>query len=202
MSKQTQMRSVVIILIVIALVLAAIVSLFVAGSDEEAFDSGRIGGDFVLHSNSGPVSLQQFRGKLVLLFFGYTHCPDVCPTTMNHVAEALDLLSEGERAKVQPLFITVDPMRDSVEHLSRYVAFFHPKIIGLSGSMDEIRQVAEKYSVEFFSDEGDRQGDSYLVSHASYLFLINTQGEVSDMMSDHTAPADIAEALRRQIPRS
>lgn len=200
MSEQNQMRSVAMVLFAIALVVTAIVSLFVMESDDSRSVSDRIGGDFTLHSSSGPVSLKQFSGKAVLLFFGYTHCPDVCPTTMSNVSETLDLLSESEREKVQPLFITVDPLRDSVEHLAKYVAFFHPKIIGLSGTTDEIKSVAQKYTVEYFKD-GEEAADKYLISHTSYLFLINPEGEVSDLMSDHTSPADIANTLRQYISR-
>lgn len=200
MSEQHQMRSVAMVLFAVALVVTAVVSLFMMGGEDNRPASDRVGGDFVLQASSGPVSLEQFRGKAVLLFFGYTHCPDVCPTTMSNVSETLNLLSESEREKVQPLFITVDPLRDSVEHLAKYVAFFHPKIIGLSGTTDEIKRVAQKYTVEYFKD-GEEGTDKYLISHTSYLFLINPDGEVSDLMSDHTSPADIANTLRQYISR-
>ncbi|MES0371343.1 MAG: SCO family protein [Mariprofundaceae bacterium] len=201
MSEQHQMRSVAMVLFAMALLVTAVVSLFVIGGEDINPDTEHVGGDFTLQSSSGSVSLKQFRGKAVLLFFGYTHCPDVCPTTMSNLSETLDLLSEREREKVQPLFITVDPLRDSVEHLAKYVAFFHPKIIGLSGTTDEIKSVAQKYTVEYFKDGEESEADKYLISHTSYLFLINPEGEVSDLMSDHTSPADIADALRQYISR-
>jgi len=201
MSEQNQMRSVMIILAAMVLVIAGTVALFMINAGDDEFSSEHIGGDFVLQSSSGDVSLQQFRGQAVLLFFGYTHCPDVCPTIMSSVAETMSLLSEAEQSRVQPLFITVDPERDSVEHLGKYVRFFHPKIIGLSGSEGDIKKVAEKYSVQFFRDDlADAGIENYLMNHTSYLFLINPEGEVVDMMSDHTSPVDIAKTLRQQIP--
>jgi len=204
MSDQQQMRSVAIILLAIAMLVTAIVSLVVISGDSDKPQAGlQSGGDFTLQSSSGPVSLKQFRGQVVLLFFGYTHCPAICPTTMCNVAEAMNLLNKAENDRVQPLFITVDPARDSVEHLSKYTSFFHPKLIGLSGSEEAIKRVAEKYSVQFFRDNSADSGhENYLVNHTSYLFLIDGQGKVADLMSSNTLPQDIAAAVRRHIPRA
>lgn len=201
MSDKQQMRSVAIILLAIAVLVTAIVSLFLIGNDSDEPQSGlHNSGDFTLQSSSGPVSLSQFRGQVVLLFFGYTHCPDICPTTMTNVATAMDQLNEAERNRVQPLFITVDPERDTVEHLSKYVGFFHPKLIGLSGSRDAIKRVAGSYSVEFFRDDLTEAGSgNYLINHSTHLFLIDGNGEVADIMSSNTLPQDIAASVRRHI---
>ncbi len=152
---------------------------------------------FTLKSLTGPVSLHDFKGKAVLLFFGYTHCPDVCPATMNNVAMALRTL--GEQAdQVSVLFVTVDPERDSVTHLEKYAAFFHPNIIGLSGSQEEVRGAAAQFNVEFFKQVGEEK-DRYEVIHTSRLFMINWSGEILDVMSHHTEPDDIAIALRKWL---
>jgi len=153
--------------------------------------------DFTLQSVNGPVSLHDFKDKKVLLFFGYTHCPDICPATMNNVAMALRSL-KAEAEKVQVLFVTVDPERDTAEHLAKYVAFFHPNIIGLTGTAEQIKSAAGAYDAEFFKQvtEG-RQG--YEVIHTSMLFLINSEGKILDIMSHHTEPDDIAIALRRWL---
>lgn len=202
MSNQQQMRAVIIVLMLVALTISASLALFLFSEEEESAPIRQRGGDFVLNSSKGPVSLQQFRGQVVLLFFGYTHCPDVCPTTMSNVADAMDLLSSAEQASVQPLFVTVDPARDSVEYLAKYVAFFHPKLIGLSGSAAQVKKAAEAYSVQYFKDDVTDAGkDNYYMNHSSYLFLIDPNGKVVDMMSEHTTPQDIATALRRYIPR-
>lgn len=205
MSDNQQMRTVLVILIAFALVVTSVVLLIIyAGNDEtpvEGAGNGEAG--FRLHSASGVVTLEQFRGQVVLLFFGYTHCPDICPTTMSNVAAAMDLLTPAEQQKVQPIFITVDPERDSAGHLAEYVGFFHPKMIGLSGTMQEIRQAAKNFSVEFFVDNGSDNASkgNYLISHTSYLFLIDKQGKVSDMMSSFTTPQDIAATVRKYVSR-
>jgi len=202
MSDQQQMRSVIIILMAVALLVSGSVAfLMISKADNESAGEA-IKGDFILNSSSGPVSLHQFHGQVVLLFFGYTHCPDVCPATMTNVADAMDLLSERERQLVQPLFITVDPTRDSVEHLTQYVSFFHPKLIGLSGSEDQIRKAAELFSVQYFRDDwADAGKGNYYLNHTSYLFLINPGGEIADLMSDHTTPQDIAASVRQYVSR-
>jgi len=152
--------------------------------------------DFTLQSVAGEVSLHDFSGKVVLLFFGYTHCPDICPATMNNVATALGQLNDVEKKMVQVLFVTVDPERDSVEYLKKYVGFFHAGIIGLSGSAEQIKKAASAYGVEFYKLDGNNTG-GYEVIHTSRLFLINRDGVMSDIMSYKTAPEDISTALRK-----
>jgi len=202
MSDQQQMRSVIIVLMVVALLVSGSIALFLLSAEDHENAGEQIHGDFILSSSTGPVSLKQFRGKAVILFFGYTHCPDVCPTAMSNVAAAMDLLSDTEQAEVQPLFITVDPVRDSVAHLTEYVGFFHPKLIGLSGSEAQIKKAAELFSVQYFRDEwADAGKDNYYLNHTAYLFLIDPDGKVTDLMSDHTMPEDIAAALRQVISR-
>ena len=202
MSDQQQMRSVIIVLMVVALLVSGSMALFILSDEGHENTGEQINGDFLLDSISGPVSLQQFRGQAVLLFFGYTYCPDVCPTTMSNVADTMELLSDEEQMLVQPLFITVDPARDTVEHLAKYVSFFHPKLMGLSGSEKQIKKAAELFSVQYFRDEwADAGKDNYYLNHTAYLFLIDPDGRVTDLMSDHTTPKDIAAALRQVISR-
>ena len=107
------------------------------------------GGDFTLTSAAGPVALADLRGKVVLLYFGYTYCPDICPTALATAAAALGSLSEAEAARVAMLFISVDPARDSPAHLREYTAFFHPAIVGVTGSEAEVAAVAARYGVYF-----------------------------------------------------
>ncbi|OIO67539.1 MAG: hypothetical protein AUJ57_11200 [Zetaproteobacteria bacterium CG1_02_53_45] len=154
--------------------------------------------DFTLQSVTGPVSLSDLRGQIVLLFFGYTHCPDVCPATMNNVASALRQLDTTDAKRVKVLFVTVDPERDSAEHLAKYLSFFNPDFIGLTGSPQAIKKTTAQYDVELFI-EGDNKSDSYEVIHSSLLFLINGDGKIADVMSHHTEPDDIAIALRKWL---
>jgi len=201
MAEQQQMKSVIMVMAVVALLIVSLVTLFVLTADDSQRPEPKTA-RFLLQSSSGPVTLEQFRGEVVILFFGYTHCPDVCPTTLSNVAAALDILSANELAHVQPLFITVDPARDTADYLAKYVGFFHPKMIGLSGTEDAIHKAAESFSVQYFKDDiTDAGKDNYYMNHTSYLFLIDDRGEVVDMMSEHTTPEDIAKAVRQYIPR-
>jgi protein SCO1/2 len=154
--------------------------------------------DFLLQSQSGMVSLSDFRGQVVLLFFGYTHCPDVCPATMNNIATALHQLADDERANVQVLFVTVDPQRDSLEYLSEYLRFFQANIIGLSGTPEQIHQAAKAYEVGYFR-QGTENNPDYQMLHSSKLFLINAEGKLSDIMGYKTASEDIAATLRQWL---
>jgi len=187
------------------LLLAALVAITMAacdsGDDQQSTGGALLGGDFTLDSASSSLSLHDFQGKNVLLYFGYTHCPDVCPMTLANVGAALDLLDEAERSRVQGLFVTVDPERDSVEVVTDYARYFHPGIIGLSGSKTAIKDVARKYQVfynKFFDQDSESEKD-YSVTHADHLFLINGQGAVVDIMSHNTKPEDIVEAVRAHL---
>ncbi len=113
------------------------------------------GGPFQLIDHTGrEVTAQDFRGQYTLVHFGYTFCPDVCPTTLSRMSAVMDLL--GEQAnRVQPLLITVDPARDTPEVLAKYVAFFHPKLIGLTGTEDQVRSATDAYMV-FYARPSDR----------------------------------------------
>ncbi|MDQ7010634.1 MAG: SCO family protein [Mariprofundaceae bacterium] len=186
-----------ILILLVAAVTAGVWSLLNTPDKQPGRAPGS-GGDFTLMSGAGPVSLHDFRGKVVLLFFGYTHCPDICPATLQHVGQALDLLESAEQERVRTLFITVDPERDTPAHLAGYVRFFHDGIIGLGGSLADIRQVARQYGVEFFHEKNDSGGD-YQVVHTSYLFLLDASGAVVDRMSHRTSPQDIATALKRWL---
>lgn len=116
---------------------------------------------------------------------------------MNNVAMALRSL-KTEADRVQVLFVTVDPQRDTADHLAKYVSFFHPNIIGLTGTPEAIKRTAGAYDAEFFTQESDG-GDEYEMIHTSMLFMINNKGEILDIMSHHTEPDDIAIALRKWL---
>ncbi len=154
-----------------------------------------LGGEFTLTAHTGEqVSLSDFRGQVVVIYFGFSFCPDVCPIHLTLLGAALDRL--GRRAdRVQPLFISVDPERDTVEVLSNYVAHFHTGLIGLTGSQAEIDQVAAQYAVahEIIREPGL---DDYLVSHTSVLFVIDEHGRVVDLLTPDVTPDQLAAQLR------
>lgn len=154
------------------------------------------GGDFTLHSIKGPVSLHDFKGKVVLLFFGYANCPDVCPTSLAFSTKALNTLNKDELAQVQPLFVSIDPQRDSVEKLAEFVTFFHSKFIGLTGSENEIRQVARLYGVKYYQVELEGSASGYAVNHSAAVYLITQDGTLRFLFPHGTSPALIVKAIR------
>jgi protein SCO1 len=131
--------------------------------------------DFTLMSANGPVSLSDFAGKYVFIYFGYTFCPDVCPATMNELAELEKLLGE-DADQIQVIMITVDPARDTPERLAEYMAFFSNNFIGLAGTDEEIAAVAQPYGVFYEAHEGTAES-GYLVDHSTRTYLLNPNRE-------------------------
>jgi len=133
--------------------------------------------DFKLKNTEGKdVKLSDFRGKIVLIFFGYTHCPDICPTALNKLSKVYEGLGK-DKEKVKVIFITVDPERDKPEVIKDYLSFFNKDFIGLYGSVEEIKKVAKEYMVFFRKvDEGSKAG--YLVDHTDAIFLVDKKGQL------------------------
>ena len=131
--------------------------------DEPPRPYSNMGGDFTLSSVSGPVSLSDFEDKAVLVFFGYTHCPDVCPTELVRMGHVLNNLTASEREQVRGLFVSIDPARDTLQRITEYVNFFHPSIIGLTGTNEQIHQVAQQYFVLYQKSLVLYQDNSFLI---------------------------------------
>ena len=156
-----------------------------------------IGGPFALvdHFNK-TVTDADFRGRYMLIFFGYTYCPDVCPTTLTEISDALELLGK-DAADIAPIFITVDPERDKPEHMKEYVKHFHPKIIGMSGSVEQVKNVAGVYRVFFQkAREKDAEPDDYLMNHSSTTYLMGKDGKFLTHFSHGTSAKDIAAKIK------
>ena len=133
--------------------------------------------DFSLTDHNGKIfNLSDYKGNIVLINFGYTNCPDVCPTTLVKFREILMELDD-EKDNLKALFITVDPERDTVEKLKNYIPHFHSEIIGLTGTMQEIKDVSDLYNVIFFK-ENEKSDKEYLMSHSPSIYLINKNGEL------------------------
>ena len=154
-----------------------------------------LGGDFTLQSDKGPVSLSDFKGKVVPIYFGFTHCPDVCITSLNKITAALKSLPEDEHNQIQPLFITVDPERDDVKKVSEYARYFDPKIIGLSGSPDEIARVAQRYLVIYEKVKLEDSAMDYTMDHSSVIYVVGRNGKIASLVHH----ADTAEALVKYL---
>ena len=129
------------------------------------------GGDFTLNSASGPFDLKAQRGKVVLIYFGYTFCPDICPTNLMLIAQAINALNKDELARVQGVFISVDPARDTLDRLATYTKYFHPSILGVTGKPDHIASIAKQYGAVYRKVEGESQG-GYLIDHSSNTYVI------------------------------
>jgi protein SCO1/2 len=136
-----------------------------------------LGGPFTLENGNGKqVSDRDFRGKYMLVYFGYTFCPDVCPTTLNEVADALDRL--GPKAdRLQPIFITVDPRRDTAPVMKQYTAAFSPRLLGLTGTPEQIAKVAKEYRVYYAEHRTGPGPDDYSMDHSSILYLMGPDGK-------------------------
>jgi protein SCO1 len=156
-----------------------------------------IGGPFTLQGGSGKqVTDKDFRGKYMLVYFGYTFCPDVCPTTLTAVADALDKLGPAG-ARIQPLFITVDPKRDTPEVVKQYAAAFGPRIEGLTGTPEEIAAVAKEYRVYYAEHRTGPGPNDYSMDHSSVLYLMSpTGGFVAPVRADQSGD-EIAANLRK-----
>lgn len=151
--------------------------------------------DFTLSAEGGAVSLSQFRGRLVLLYFGYTNCPDICPTSLGSLGQALNLLDEKQAADVQVIFVSVDPQRDTPEKLANYARMFYPSFIGLTGTPEQIDVITKNMGVYYRLNEPDANG-YYVVEHSSSILALDREGRLMAMWSFGQQPSEIASDLR------
>lgn len=158
-----------------------------------------VGGEFLLYSSKGPVALSDFRGKVVLLYFGYTKCPDVCPTSLSIMTQALNGLSESELIGVQSIFISVDPQRDTYEALDEYADYFHPNLMGITGTPEQVAEVAARYGARYYQVELEGSSFGYAVNHSSVIYLLSQQGVLHFLFPHATPSSVILEAIRYQL---
>lgn len=154
----------------------------------------QFGGPFSLIDHNGEArSDRDFRGRFMLIYFGYTHCPDLCPTGLQTIATALDELGAAAD-RIQPLFVTVDPARDTVELLRDYVGYFHPRLIGLTGSEQQIRAVSKAYRIHRLKVVTEDE-DDYLVTHSTITYLMGPDGRFVTLFPHDTDSAFMAQIL-------
>jgi protein SCO1 len=168
-----------------------------AGSSSSSSSSVPIGGPFSLTDHTGrAVTDKDFQGKLMLVMFGYTYCPDVCPTQLSTASDAIDAL--GDLAdKITPIFITIDPERDTVDHLKEYISYFHPSLVALTGTDKQIKEVAKAYRV-YFAKSGENKDDpeDYLMDHSAITYLVGADGKFRTHFSHGTDADTMAKRIR------
>lgn len=158
------------------------------------------GGDFTLASAAGPVELHAMRGSVVVLFFGYTSCPDVCPTSLGLLSMALNALSEDEVKQVRGLFISVDPERDSLERLQEYGSYFHSQIRGVTGTLEQVAAVAKMYGAAYRKSE-QSGGNGYVMDHTADLYVIDHTGSLHSRIRHGTPATELLQILRQLLAR-
>lgn len=159
-----------------------------------------LGGPFTLVNHEGEtVTEETYRGTAMLVYFGFTYCPDMCPASLQLLKVALDELDADERAAFQPILISVDPERDTPESLAQYVSgsAFPENLVGLTGTLDQVRAAATGYGVYFSRVEDSSLTSGYTVDHVSVIFLMDRNGEFVDIFPHGTAPTVIAQRLQR-----
>ena len=183
--------------VVVFLALLVGVGWYRSGSLEKvSIGTPNIGGPFTLTDGDGrTVTDQTYRGKWLLVYFGYTYCPDACPTGLNNIAGALKLLG-GDADKIQPLFITVDPARDTAAAMKAYVAAFDPRIAGLTGTPEQIDAVARAYRA-YYKRVGE--GDDYVMDHSVAIYVMDPEGKYSTALRHTATPQEIAASLEKLL---
>ncbi|MGG5819779.1 SCO family protein [Falsiroseomonas sp. HW251] len=157
-----------------------------------------LGGPFSLVNHEGrPVTEQSFAGRFLLLFFGYSYCPDVCPTELGVIATAMDELGPAA-ARVTPVFVSVDPERDTPAQLADYVSRFHPALVGLTGTPEQVAAAARAYRV-YYAKVNRPDMSQYLMDHSSFIYLVGPDGRVRALFRPETPPEAIAQAVRGQL---
>ena len=210
-----------IALAAVAVVVAAAVAAWIltpgpGGGSERTGGQAAIGGPFELVNTQGETVTQaDFRGRYMLVYFGFTYCPDVCPSSLMDMSRALDRLAEDAPAKAErvvPIFITVDPARDDVQAMRDYVANFHPRLVGLTGSQQQVKAAADAFRVyyekvspqEYFGSEAAASGTEadYLMAHSSYMLLMGPDGGYITNFKYEAGPAEIAQGLKEHVEGS
>lgn len=165
--------------------------------DDLMYGRGSVGGPFTLIDQTGRQrSDTEFRGKLMVVYFGYTYCPDICPTDLMAITQALDALGPAAE-DVQPVFITIDPERDT-KVLAEYVSAFHRSLAGLTGTPEQIRRVANAYKAFYVKVKDERSGE-YSIDHAGVIYLMGRNGEYLGFMPPQTNPDRLTEILRKNL---
>ena len=173
-----------------------------AENAEPPLAGAKIGGSFTLTNQDGnQISDSDFAGQYRIFYFGYTYCPDVCPVDLQKIMQGLALAEKADPTmvkKIQPFFVTIDPERDGVEQIGQYVSAFHPRLIGLTGSAEEIADVAKKYLIIYQKQESEGASE-YLMDHSRQAYLFGPDGQPLAMLPYDDTPQKIADEIQKWV---
>ena len=180
--------------LIIALALQGTITAAVFASELSARVDEDHGGGFSLQAHDGPISLEQYRGRVVLIFFGFTSCPDICPIALSVISRVFAELDAEEMEKVGALFVSLDPQRDTAEVLLEYTGYFHPDIVGISGQIDDIKQFATSYGIRFERIEMASSPIGYVINHPPDILVVDQNGRLleSRIKPEHSVAEIVA----------
>ncbi|CUA70343.1 hypothetical protein RSOLAG22IIIB_00700 [Rhizoctonia solani] len=160
----------------------------------------KVGGPFQLTSHEGePFSEADLLGKWCLIYFGFTRCPDICPEELDKMGEVVDAIDATHGPVVQPIFISCDPARDSVPVVKKYVAEFHPRLIGLTGTYEQVKAACKAYRVYFSTPPNASENDDYLVDHSIFFYLMDPKGQFVDAFGKSQTADMVIEKVDKAI---
>ncbi|KEZ39371.1 SCO2 protein [Scedosporium apiospermum] len=155
-----------------------------------------VGGPFeLLDQHGNKFTHEDLKGRYSLVYFGFTHCPDICPEELDKMAEMLDIVYENRPDSLIPVFVTCDPARDGPKELKEYLVEFHPKIVGLTGTYDQIKSMCKAYRVYFSTPPNVKPGQDYLVDHSVYFYLMDPEGDFVEALGRQHSPAAGAQVI-------
>lgn len=190
---------VIVVTLLSALLAASVVGGYLVWSRGDQGTAAMIGGDFTLTDHTGrAVTEETLKGRWSLIYFGYTFCPDVCPTSLSVMSQALDALDPSTAARITPVFVTVDPERDTVEQLALYHESFHPSFLMLTGTPEQVRAAAKAYRVYYRRAESD-SATEYLMDHSSITYLMDPQGRYVTHFGHEATAASMTETLGKTV---
>ncbi|MCX4028080.1 SCO family protein [Endozoicomonas sp. SM1973] len=165
-----------------------------ATTSNNSLAPGKPAPNFTLQSNQGPISLADFKGKGVVLFFGYTNCPDVCPTGLSSLTQALKQLPKTTQQRLQPIFITLDPTVDTPARLAEYLRYFHSNLIGLSSNQQTLEQITQAYHV-VYKRQPQPNSEFDFIQHTAYFYFISPTGKLSQYLPHQSSIENLKQAL-------
>ncbi|KAI0640526.1 SCO1 protein [Trametes meyenii] len=170
--------------------------------EDQVVGRPQVGGPFNLTSHKGePFTDKDLLGKWSLIYFGFTNCPDICPEELDKMSEAVNKLDAEYGPIVQPIFISVDPVRDTVPQVSRYVADFHPRLLGLTGDYATLKATCKAYRVYFSTPPDASATDDYLVDHSIFFYFMDPHGRFVDAFGKASSVEDVVSRVRKEVSR-